>query len=62
MAKQARCAVGAKKLIVLADRGYFKGEEIVACERSGISTLIPKPHSSGNGAMGLFDKRDFRWD
>jgi len=61
MAKQARGAVGATKLTVLADRGYFTGEEIVACERSGISTLIPKPQTSGNRAMGLFDKRDFRY-
>ena len=61
MAKQARPAVAAKKLTVLADRGYFTGEEIVQCERSGISTLIPKPQTSGNQAMGLFDKRDFRY-
>jgi transposase len=61
MAKQARGALGAKALTVLADRGYFKGEEIMECERSGISTLIPKPQTSNNQAMGLFDKRDFRY-
>jgi hypothetical protein len=61
IAMQARGALGVKALTVLADRGYFKGEEIVECERSGISTLIPKPQTSNNQAMGLFDKRDFRY-
>jgi transposase len=61
MAKQARGALGVKGLTLLADRGYFKGEEIVECERSGICTLIPKPQTSNNQAMGLFDKRDFRY-
>jgi len=61
IAKQACGALGAKQLTVLADRGYFKGEEIVQCECSGISTLIPKPQTSNNQAMGLFDKRDFRY-
>ena len=31
---------------VLADRGYFKGEEIVACEEAGIAVYVPKPHTS----------------
>src|SRR5512138_3520461 len=31
MAKLARDAVGQKKMTVLADRGYFKGEEILQC-------------------------------
>jgi len=30
---------------VLADRGYFKGEEILECERSGINALVPKPQT-----------------
>ena len=37
MAKQARSATGAEELTVLADRGYFKGEEILDCEQAGIT-------------------------
>jgi transposase len=59
MAKQARRAVGAKELTVLADRGYFKGEEILDCERAHITTLVPKPLTSNSKADGRFDKRDF---
>src|SRR5215468_1593348 len=59
MAQQARSATGAEELTVLADRGYFKGEEILDCERAGITTLVPKPLTSNSKAEGRFDKRDF---
>ena len=59
MAKQARTAMGNESLTVLADRGYFKGEEILACEQAGITTLVPKPLTSNSKAEGRFDKRDF---
>ena len=61
MAKQARDALGAKELTVVADRGYFKGEQIVDCERAGITTLVPKPLTSNSKAEGRFDKGDFRY-
>ena len=40
MAKQAREALGQNTLTVLADRGYFKGEEILEGEREGITPLV----------------------
>ena len=43
----------------VADRGYFKGEEIKACEEAKITTYLPRPNTSINRAKGLFDKRDF---
>jgi len=61
MAQKAREAIGRDELTVLADRGYFKGEEIFGCEGAGIKTLVPKPQTSGNKARGLFDKADFRY-
>ncbi|SEG70459.1 Transposase DDE domain-containing protein [Methylobacterium sp. 190mf] len=33
MAKQAKAVLGAETLDALADRGYFSGKEIRACER-----------------------------
>jgi transposase len=59
MARRARGAIGQEHLTVLADRGYFRGEEILACEREGITPLVPKPLTSGAKADGRFDKRDF---
>jgi hypothetical protein len=61
MAQLTCDALEAGSLTVAADRGYFKGEEIVACERNGIATLVPKPQTSNNKAKGHFDKKDFRY-
>jgi hypothetical protein len=59
MAEQARAAMGTQDLTAIADRGYFSGEQIVACQQSGISTLVPKPMTSNAHAAGRFDKQDF---
>jgi transposase len=59
MATAARDAMGHQEMTALADRGYFKGEEILQCEEAGIKPLVPKPLTSGSKADGRFDKRDF---
>jgi len=59
MAKQAKTAIGTNELDVVADRGYFKGEEILACEADDITTYLPKPQTSGSLSQGFFGKRDF---
>src|SRR5262249_58085115 len=59
MAKQARAASGIEDLTVVADRGYFSGEEILACDGAGITTYVPKPLTSGSKAEGRFGKQDF---
>jgi transposase len=62
MAKRTKEAIGTESLEVVADRGYFKGEELRACEQANITTFLPKPQTSGNMAKGLFGKRDFIYD
>jgi len=59
MAQRSREAVGKDKLQVIADRGYFKGPEILACEQAGIRTYVPKPMTSNAKAEGRFSKADF---
>jgi transposase len=59
MAKQVKEALGTDKLSVVADRGYFKGEEILACDNAGITTYLPKPQTSSSLSKGMFSKRDF---
>jgi hypothetical protein len=61
VAKQAKAALGAAALEVVADRGYFGGEEILACDKAGITATLPKPQTSGNRAKGRFVKGDFRY-
>ena len=55
MGKQAQEATGVEKLTALADRGYYKGEEILKCEQAGINALAPKSHTSNNLAKGQFE-------
>jgi transposase len=62
MSQLTKEAMGGDELTILADRGYFSGEQIKACEEQGIATLVPKPLTSNNKAAGLFDKRDFAYD
>jgi len=61
MAKQARTAMDSEELTAVADRGYFKGEEILACHEAGITTYVPKPQTSGSQAAGRFGKQDFHY-
>ena len=62
MAKLARAAMGTQDLTAIADRGYFKGEEILACREAGIKAIVPKTMTSGAKAEGRFDKADFIYD
>ncbi|EOW2301008.1 TPA: IS1182 family transposase [Pseudomonas aeruginosa] len=62
MAMQAREAMGVEALSVVADRGYFKSEEILACHEAGITAFVPKTLTSGATAAGRFGKGDFIYD
>lgn len=62
MAKQAKAAMEASELNAIADRGYFNGEEILACDNAGIIPYVSKPMTSAAKAEGRFDKEDFVYD
>lgn len=62
MAKQARTAMSTDEITAVADRGYFKGEEILACHEAGITVIVPKITTSGAKADGRFDRADFIYD
>ena len=61
VAKEAKATLGVEQLDAVADRGYFNGEEILACEEAGISVTLPKPMTSNSKAEGRFGKQDFRY-
>ncbi len=52
----------AEEVTVLADRGYYNGDEVLACEGTGILPVIPKTQTSGNAKRGLFTVADFIYD
>ena len=47
MAKKARTELGSETLEVVAERGYYEGFEIEACEDAGISVSLPRRQTSG---------------
>jgi hypothetical protein len=59
MAKKAKETLGAGNSRGRADRGYYNGEEVKACEQSGITAYVPKSNTSSNLKRGLFTKEDF---
>ena len=58
-ATAAKEALQVDKLEAVADRGYYNGEEIKACDDAGITVTLPKPMTSGAKAEGRFGKQDF---
>ncbi|MGY4498695.1 transposase [Bradyrhizobium sp. GM24.11] len=61
MAKEAKTTLEATSLDVVADRGYFSSEQILACEEAGITVTLPKPMTSNSKTEGRFGKQDFRY-
>jgi hypothetical protein len=59
MGTQAKEVLGVDQLEAVADRGYYSGEEILACHKAGIAVTLPKPTTSGMEAKGQFGKQDF---
>jgi hypothetical protein len=61
MSEKTKAALEVEKLDVVADRGYFSSEQILACDEAGITVKLPKPLTSGIKAKGRFGKQDFRY-
>jgi hypothetical protein len=57
VAKQTKATLKTDSLDVVADRGYFSSEEILACDVAGITVTLPKPLTSGNKACSSTDFR-----
>jgi transposase len=62
MAAKAREAIAAEQIEVVADRGYYSGPEILACDGAGITAHVPKTITSNAVADGRFGKEDFVYE
>jgi transposase/ElaB/YqjD/DUF883 family membrane-anchored ribosome-binding protein len=62
MAERAKQALGVAEMDVIADKGYYDGQEVKACLEEDITPYIPKANTSANRKRGLFTKEDFRYD
>jgi transposase/IS5 family transposase len=61
-AEPAKEVLGVERIAVVADRGYFKIEDIEACEKAGIDPYVPRPQRGPAVRAGLFRKDEFRYD
>ena len=62
MALKAKEATGCEEITALADRGYFNGEQVLACEGTGVLPVIPKTLWPSAAERGLFTRQDFVFD
>jgi len=61
-AEPAREILDAENIDVVADKGYFKIEDIEACEKAGMTPYVPKPQRGPAVKKGLFRKDEFLYD
>jgi IS5 family transposase len=61
-AEPAREILDVEKIDVVADAGYFRTEDIAACERAGLTPYVPRPQRGSSAANGFFRKDEFRYD
>jgi len=62
MAIKAQENLEAKNLKVVADKGYYNGKEVLACDSIGVTVYVAKPLTSANTARGLYGKESFKYD
>ena len=55
-AKPAKEILGVETIDVVADRGYFKAEDIEACEKAGMTPYVPRPQRGASVRTGRFRK------
>ena len=61
MAQQAKVVTQLDSINVLADRGYYNGDELQSCEQNNIAAYVPNSITSHNKAKGQFDRSEFRY-
>ena len=62
MALKAQEATGCGEITALADRGYFNGEQVLACEGTGVLPCVPKTLWPSLAERGFFTRQDFVFD
>ena len=61
-AEPAKEILGVERIDVVADKGYFKIEDIEACEKAGMAPYVPRPQRGPSVRKGLFRKDEFKYD
>src|ERR1700720_3950826 len=62
MATQAKAAVGAGEVTVVADTGYSNGEHGALCEQEGITAVVPRAETVNPNGTQYFSRDRFSYD
>jgi transposase len=62
VAQAAKAELGLTQAVVVADGGYYKSEDIKACQEMGMEPHLPEVENSPSRRAGLYDKNDFRYE
>ena len=61
ISSQAKEELGVEKLIAIADKGYYSGEQFAKCKEEQIQVIAPHPDKGGGQERG-YTKGYFRYD
>ena len=62
MGKQAQVALDQEAITVIADKGYYSGQDIKDTQDAGMTPLVPKGDTSGSEKKGIFNLSLFKYD
>ena len=62
VAQAAKAELAIKQAQVAADGGYYKSQDIKACQEMGLEPHLPAVENSPSERAGLYGKGDFRYD
>ena len=62
MGKKAQAALDQEAITVLADKGYYSGQDIKDTQDAGMTPLVPKGDTSGSEKKGIFNRSRFKYE
>ena len=62
IALAAKANLALQQAEVVADAGYYSAAEVSRCVEQNVTPYIPKADTSANTALGLYGKRQFKYD
>ena len=62
MTERAKDIMGVDEISVVADKGYYDGEDIEKCEQSGTTCYIPKVADHASAPNPKYNKSSFKYD
>ena len=62
LTQKAKEIMGVEKFTNLADKGFYDGADILACEAAGVSCLVAKPKNRGPKKAAGFERDCFVYD